>query len=133
VKWEESASGRRSRLNGVLIDVYAPEESAGYPTLCKGRFEVGGNVYYAMEEPTSLNVLDILPDLYRAGVAAIKVEGRQRSPAYVAQVTRTLREAIDACAAAPETFLSAPRWIEQLDKVAEGHCHTLGAYSRPWQ
>jgi putative protease len=133
VKWEESASGRRSRLNGVLIDVYAPEEPAGYPTLCKGRFEVGGNVYYAMEEPTSLNVLDILPELYRAGVAAIKVEGRQRSPAYVAQVTRTLREAIDACAGAPETFAPEPRWIEQLDKVAEGRCHTLGAYSRPWQ
>ena len=72
VKWEESATGRRSRLNGVLIDTYAPEEPAGYPTLCKGRFEVAGNVYYAMEEPTSLNVLDILPDLYRAGVAAIR-------------------------------------------------------------
>jgi putative protease len=86
-----------------------------------------------MEEPTSLNVLDILPELYRAGVAAIKVEGRQRSPAYVAQVTRTLREAIDACAGAPEAFAPEPRWIEQLDKVAEGRCHTLGAYSRPWQ
>ena len=133
VKWEESPGGRRSRLNGVLIDVYAPDEPAGYPTLCKGRFEVGGNVYYAMEEPTSLNVLDILPDLYRAGVAAIKVEGRQRSPAYVAQVTRTLREAIDACQADPEMFSPRARWVEQLDNVAEGRCHTLGAYSRPWQ
>ena len=133
VKWEESAAGRRSRLNGVLIDVYAPEEPAGYPTLCKGRFEVAGNVYYAMEEPTSLNVLDILPDLHRAGVAAIKVEGRQRSPAYVAQVTRTLRAAIDACVAKPENFSPKRAWIEQLDNVAEGRCHTLGAYTRPWQ
>jgi O2-independent ubiquinone biosynthesis protein UbiU len=133
VKWEESSSGRRSRLNGVLIDVYAPDESAGYPTLCKGRFEVGGNIYYAMEEPTSLNVLDILPELMRAGVAAIKLEGRQRSPAYVGQVTRILREAIDACTADPETFSPEVRWLEQLDKVAEGRTHTLGAYSRPWQ
>jgi len=133
VKWEESANGRRLRLNGVLIDVYAPGEPAGYPTLCKGRFEVGGKVYYAMEEPTSLNVLDILPELYRTGVAAIKVEGRQRSPAYVAQVTRTLREAIDACVAAPESFVPEVRWVAQLDNVAEGRCHTLGAYSRPWQ
>ena len=133
VKWEESAAGRRSRLNGVLIDVYAPEEPAGYPTLCKGRFEVDGHVYYAMEEPTSLNVLDILPELYRAGVAAIKVEGRQRSPAYVAQVTRTLRAAIDACAADPANFAPRRQWIEQLDNVAEGRCHTLGAYHRPWQ
>ncbi|MCR4300318.1 MAG: U32 family peptidase [Sulfuricaulis sp.] len=133
VKWEESADGRRSRLKGVLIDVYAPDEPAGYPTLCKGRFEVGGNIYYAMEEPTSLNVLAILPELYRAGVAAIKVEGRQRSPAYVAQVTRTLREAIDACVADPETFSPEVRWVSVLDKVAEGRSHTLGAYSRPWQ
>ena len=133
VKWEESAAGRRSRLNGVLIDVYAPDEPAGYPTLCKGQFEVDGHVYYAMEEPTSLNVLDILPELYRAGVAAIKVEGRQRSPAYVAQVTRTLRAAIDACAADPANFAPRRQWIEQLDNVAEGRCHTLGAYHRPWQ
>jgi len=133
VKWEETSSGRCSRLNGVLIDVYAPGEPAGYPTLCKGRFEVGGHVYYAMEEPTSLNVLDILPDLYQAGVAAIKVEGRQRSPAYVAQITRVLREAIDACISSPEKFVPRASWVEQLDKIAEGRCHTLGAYSRPWQ
>jgi putative protease len=133
VRWEETPSGRCSRLNGVLIDVYAPEESAGYPTLCKGRFEVGGHVYYAMEEPTSLNVLDILPALYQSGVAAIKVEGRQRSPAYVAQITRILREAIDACISDPEKFSPRALWVEQLDKNAEGRCHTLGAYSRPWQ
>jgi putative protease len=133
VKWEETPAGRCSRLNGVLIDVYAPGEPAGYPTLCKGRFEVGGHVFYALEEPTSLNVLDILPALYRSGVAAIKVEGRQRSPAYVAQITRVLREAIDACISSPEKFSPRASWVEQLDKIAEGRSHTLGAYSRPWQ
>jgi len=35
-------------------------------------------------------------------VAAIKIEGRQRSPAYVAQVTRVWRDAIDRCAATPQ-------------------------------
>lgn len=133
VRWEETPGGRRSRLNGVLIDVYREGEPAGYPTLCKGRFEVGGNVFYAIEEPTSLNVLDILPALERTGVAAIKVEGRQRSPAYVAQVTRVLREALDACARDPDGFVPRPEWIAALDKVAEGRCHTLGAYHRPWQ
>jgi putative protease len=133
VRWEESAAGRKSRLNGVLIDVYAPQEAAGYPTLCKGRFDVEGNVYYALEEPTSLNVLDILPQLLDAGVAAIKVEGRQRSPAYVAHVTRVMRSALDACERDPEHFVARPEWLAQLDKVAEGRCHTLGAYHRPWQ
>ena len=72
---------------------YADNEPAGYPTLCKGRFEVNDETYYALEEPTSLNVLEILPEIARIGVSAIKVEGRQRSPAYVAQVTKTLRAA----------------------------------------
>jgi putative protease len=133
VRWEETPRGRRSRLNGVLIDVYAPGEAAGYPTLCKGRFEVGGHTYYALEEPTALSALDLLPRLYRAGVAAIKVEGRQRSPAYVAQVTRTLRAALDACRADPERFTPRPEWNAALDQVAEGQCTTLGAYHRPWQ
>lgn len=133
VRWEETPSGRNARLNHVLIDVYRPGEPAGYPTLCKGRFEVGGHVFYALEEPTSLNVLDILPELAASGVAAIKVEGRQRSPAYVAQVTRVLRAALDALARDPAGFTPRPEWVAALDKVAEGRCHTLGAYHRPWQ
>jgi O2-independent ubiquinone biosynthesis protein UbiU len=133
VRWEESAEGRKSRLNGVLIDVYAEGENAGYPTLCKGRFEVDGKVMYAMEEPTSLNVIGILPQLWQSGVAAIKVEGRQRSPAYVAQVTRVLRQALDTCMQDPHNYAPRPEWIAQLDKVAEGRQHTLGALYRPWQ
>ena len=133
VRWEEGAYGRRVRLNGVLIDQYTGDEKAGYPTLCKGRFEVGGQTFYALEEPTSLNVVEILPKLYRAGVAAIKVEGRQRSPAYIAQVTQVLRAALDACHADPEHFTARQEWMAQLDKVAEGRTHTLGAYYRPWQ
>ena len=133
VLWEELPQGRRVRLNGVLIDEFTQHERAGYPTICKGRYQVGGNVFYAIEEPTSLNVLDILPELVQMGVCAIKVEGRQRSPAYVAQVTRVLREALDHCLADPENFTARPAWVSQLDKVAEGACHTLGAYHRPWQ
>jgi putative protease len=141
VRWEEAPGGvRRVRLNDVLIDSYAPGEPAGYPTLCKGRFAVPGGadggaerIGYALEEPVSLNTLDILADLQRAGVAAIKVEGRQRSPAYVAQVTRVLRAALDACARDPERYAPRAEWQQALDRVAEGACHTLGAYHRPWQ
>ncbi len=133
VRWEEVPSGRQSRLNGVLIDHYRPGEHAGYPTLCKGRYQVGDHLIYAIEEPTSLNVLDALPELLRLGVAALKVEGRQRSPVYVAQVTRVLREALDACANNPEAFEPLPEWTQALDRVSEGRSHTLGALHRPWQ
>lgn len=133
VRWEETAEGRVSRLNGVLIDQYAHGEPAGYPTLCKGRFKVDAQAFHALEEPTSLNVLDILPDLIRAGVHAIKVEGRQRSPAYVAQVTRTLRAALNACLADTEHYRPSTDAMHALDHLAEGGTHTLGAYNRPWQ
>jgi putative protease len=133
VRWTETQRGLESRLNGVLLDRYAPGEHTGYPTLCKGRFEVNGETYYALEEPTSLNTMDLLPQIFRMGVAAIKIEGRQRSPAYVAQVTQVWRSAIDACRDNVEGFAVQPGWRAQLEKVAEGQTHTLGAYHRPWK
>ncbi len=134
VRWQETPQGRESRLNGVLIDRYAPGENAGYPTLCKGRFDVGTDEnYYAIEEPTSLNTLELLPQLHKMGVKAIKIEGRQRSPAYVAQVTKVWREAMDHCLNNPHRYAPKPVWMSSLDQVAEGQQHTLGAYHRPWK
>ena len=133
VQWEKKPGLMNTRLNGILIDQYRDNEPAGYPTLCKGRFEVRGETYYALEEPTSLNVLEILPDIARIGVSAIKVEGRQRSPTYVAQVTRTLRAALDAYAREGERFRVQPAWMSEMAKVSEGVQATLGAYNRPWR
>ena len=100
----------------------------------KGRFDVGDEEnYYAIEEPTSLNTLELLPQLAKIGVRAIKIEGRQRSPAYVADVTRVWREAIDHCMAQPHRYAPKTHWMAQLDQVAEGQQHTLGAYHRPWK
>ena len=133
VKWDKQPGAMETRLNGILIDRFADDEPAGYPTLCKGRFEVEGDTYYALEEPVSLNVIAILPDIVRIGVRAIKVEGRQRSPAYVAQVTRTLRAALDSLAGGLERFQVKPAWQADLAKVSEGSQATLGAYNRPWR
>ncbi|MGZ8338298.1 MAG: peptidase U32 family protein, partial [Telluria sp.] len=134
VRWQETPSGREVRLGGVLIDRFAEGENAGYPTLCKGRFDVGvDESYYAIEEPTSLNTLELLPQLFKMGVRAIKIEGRQRSPAYVAQVTRVWRAALDACRDNPARYSVQPAWKASLGKVAEGQQHTLGAYHRAWK
>ena len=92
---------RRVSLNDRLIDRFTPDEPAGYPTVCKGRYDVAGEVFHALEEPTSLNTLELLPRLAAAGVVALKIEGRQRGQAYVASVTRTWRAAIDRLAARP--------------------------------
>lgn len=133
VRWEQTQKGLESRLNNVLLDRYGAEEKAGYPTLCKGRFEVSDETYYAIEEPTSLNTLELLPEMLNMGIAAVKIEGRQRSPAYVEQVTKVWRAAIDMVKRDAENYAVHPAWTAQLDKMAEGQQHTLGAYHRPWK
>jgi len=133
VRWEEHPDGRRSvRLNQVLIDRFDPSEPAGYPTVCKGRYAVGGETFHALEEPTSLNTLELLPRLAQAGVAALKIEGRQRGTAYVASVTRTWRDAIDRYRADPAHWQARPDWQRTLARHAEGHQTTLGPYHRHW-
>lgn len=121
------------RLQGVLLDRFAKGATAGYPTLYKGRSVVRDDTYYAIEEPTSLDTLDLLPELVRIGIAAVKIEGRQRSPAYVASVTRTWRAAIDACAASPSGFAVREAWRAELAKLSEGQRTTLGALHRSWR
>ncbi|OGV76735.1 MAG: protease [Methylotenera sp. RIFCSPLOWO2_02_FULL_45_14] len=133
VRWQQTPKGLESRLNGVLLDRYGADENAGYPTLCKGRFEVEDETYYALEEPTSLNTLALIPDMLRMGISAIKIEGRQRSPIYVEQVTRVWRAAIDAAKRDAAYYAVTPDWMAQLGKLSEGQQHTLGAYYRPWK
>ncbi len=133
VQWHETTDGLTSRLNNVLIDCYGKDEPAGYPTLCKGRFNVAGNTFYAMEEPTSLNTIALLPELQSIGIAAIKLEGRQRSPAYVKQVSQVWRAALDSCQNDAGSYQPKMEWLETLHSVSEGRTTTLGAYHRPWQ
>ncbi|MFA7349839.1 MAG: peptidase U32 family protein [Methylotenera sp.] len=133
VRWQQTPKGLESRLSGVLLDRYSADENAGYPTLCKGRFEVEDETYYALEEPTSLNTLELIPDMLRMGISAIKIEGRQRSPVYVEQVTRVWRAAIDAAKRDAANYVATPDWMAQLGKLSEGQQHTLGAYHRPWK
>ncbi|MCK2042718.1 U32 family peptidase [Chromohalobacter sp. TMW 2.2308] len=133
VRWEETTEGLESRLNGVLIDRYGEGERAGYPTLCKGRFEVGGETYHAIEEPTSLNTLELLPELAELGISAVKIEGRQRSPAYVSKVADIWRQALDRLERTPERFHPDPAWVAGLGEVSEGATTTLGAYERSWK
>ena len=133
VQWCETPNGRESRLNNILIDRYDENENAAYPTLCKGRFKVGNHIYHALEEPTSLNTIQLIPQLDAMGIKAIKLEGRQRSPAYVEQVVRVWREAIDTYKKDKQNFTPRAEWLSVLQNLSEGSQTTLGAYHRAWQ
>lgn len=94
---------------------------------------VEDDVDHVLEEPTSLNALSLLPRLLGMGVAAIKIEGRQRSPAYVAQVVATMRAALDSARMDPARFSAKPEWQASLVRHAEGTQVTQGAFDRPWK
>lgn len=127
VRYEERRDRLVSKLGDHTINVFAEGEAAGYPTLCKGRFVTRGRASYLFEDPTSLNAIDMLPELMAAGVTALKIEGRQRGKAYVSEVVGAFRRAVDAAArgeAVPPIDLSA---------IAEGQSQTTGAYRKAWQ
>ena len=62
--------------------------------------------------PQDLSGLALLPQLARAGVASLKIEGRLKSPEYVANVTRVYRRALDRLAGSstnpPEAIPQGP-------------------------
>jgi putative protease len=53
--------------------------------------------------PQDLAGVEEIPDLIRLGVASFKIEGRLKSPEYVAAVTRVYRDAIDRAIASIES------------------------------
>jgi putative protease len=114
-------------LGGFTIDRFAQDEPAGYPTLCKGRFRANGQTLHLFEDPASLNASELLPRLWQLGVTGLKIEGRQRSRAYVAAVVRAFRRTIDA--------LAAGRAAEpvSLQAFAEGQRDTTGAFRKAWR
>ncbi|MFT6658323.1 ubiquinone anaerobic biosynthesis protein UbiU [Maritalea sp.] len=118
-----------TRLGEFAIDCISCGETAGYPTICKGRYDTAiKKNYYAFEEPISLNLTRLLPDLIKAGVTALKIEGRQRSRAYIKSVVSSFRQAIDAYAIGDEPDIS------ELIALTEGGKETEGAFkSKTWR
>jgi len=65
-----------------------------YELICDGKPVPLGDRKYLLS-PRDLAGLDVLPDLVRAGVASLKIEGRLKTPEYVAYITRIYRQALD--------------------------------------
>jgi putative protease len=66
-----------------------------YELVCDGRDVDLGAVKYLLS-PQDLAAHDLLPELIALGVRALKIEGRLKTPEYVANITRHYRRAIDA-------------------------------------
>lgn len=128
VGYKDAGDCMKSCLGNVTLNQFAKNEPAAYPTPCKGRYVTQGKASYLFEEPIGLNALDILPQLKSAGVTALKIEGRQRSRAYVTQVVTTFRKALDNLAQG-----TTPLTSHDLKSMAEGGRETFGAYKKGWR
>ena len=84
-----------------------------YELLCDGKDVDLGDQRYLLS-PQDLAAYALAPELLAAGVAAFKIEGRLKSPEYVANITRHYRRAIDsAVAGRPVAF--TPRDVEEME------------------
>ena len=84
-----------------------------YDLVCDGRDVDLGDRKYLLS-PQDLAAYALVPDLIAAGVAALKIEGRLKTPEYVANITRHYRTAIDTTVAGrPVAF--TPRDVEEME------------------
>lgn len=106
-------SGNRGRCAQPCRLEYALVDREGRPLLTE---EVGVHLL----SPRELATLDLLPDLVRAGVSALKIEGRMKRPEYVATVVRVYREALDRLSKGGEGGGSEERWRELAQAFNRG-------------
>ena len=98
--------------------------------VCKGIFinETTGKQGNILHSPIILNTLPILPQLIEAGVAALKIEGRQRPSSYSATSAKILREAIDLYYSNPKDYQTRDEWLAELPNLFEEMKPSQGAY-----
>ncbi|PLX15934.1 MAG: peptidase U32 [Candidatus Muiribacterium halophilum] len=65
-----------------------------------------------------LNLSRRIPDLIKAGVHSLKIEGRMKSSYYVAMVIRVYRQIIDSFMEEPENFEYKQEWDDELKKIS---------------
>ena len=98
---------------------------------CRLPWSLNGGPVGDLLSPKDLCGLDALPELCAAGVASLKIEGRMKSPEYVAAVTQTYRKYLDKIAA------GEPWSVEEEDRRSLLRAFNRGGFSegflRGWQ
>ena len=83
--------------------------------------------YYPIEEDQhgtyifnskDLCLLKYIPDLYKAGVDSLKIEGRMKSVHYAATVSKVYREAIDKFLEEGDDWYVRDEWYAELEKIS---------------
>ncbi|MCI0744349.1 MAG: U32 family peptidase [Verrucomicrobia subdivision 3 bacterium] len=73
-----------------------------YTLVSDGKTVPLGDRQYLLS-PQDLAGLEVLPELVKSGVASLKIEGRLKTPEYVANITRVYRQALDRLCGSAES------------------------------
>ncbi len=132
-----SYSGR-CLLSNFMIGRDANRGQCAHPCRWKYRLEEEKRPgeYYPVEEDDrgtyimnskDLCMLEHIPEIARAGITSVKIEGRMKSIFYVAHVVSAYRRAIDAYYADPDGYRYDPQWMTELMKASHRE-FTTGFY-----
>ncbi len=93
-----------------------------YDLIVDGEQKIMGDVTYLLS-PKDLAAIDIMPQLIEAGVTSFKIEGRLKSPTYVANVVSKYRKAIDRYFDGDATPISNEDIRELQQSFSRGFTH----------
>lgn len=65
-----------------------------------------------------LCMIEYIPELVEAGINSFKIEGRMKSPYYVASIVKAYRQAIDAYFENPKEYKFQKKWMDDLTKAS---------------
>jgi putative protease len=77
-----------------------------------------------------LCLIEYMPEVLASGVTSLKIEGRMKSAYYVAVVTRTYRQALDALTQQKEKYKCRTEWIDELTKISNRGYTTGFAFAK---
>ena len=97
-----------------------------YQIVCDGELQDLENIQYLLS-PQDLAAFDLIPQLVELGVASLKIEGRLKTPEYVANITRHYRAAIDAAWKGRAARLPAPRTSGRWSSPSRGASATASS------
>ena len=90
-----------------------------YELICDGE-DVDLRDQKYLLSPQDLSAIEYSPELIDAGVRSFKIEGRLKTPEYVANITRHYREAIDTAMAGQPVVLTPPEKREMELSFSRG-------------
>lgn len=110
------------RWNYYLVEEKRPNEY--YPVVETDE----GTFFFNSKD---LCMIEFIPELIRSGLDSLKIEGRNKSIYYVANIVRVYREAIDQYYKDPENFVFKPEWLKEIKKASHRDFTTGFYYNRP--